>query len=157
MRIRTREVRFDATQWFGVGDCDGVTAYAGNEKPCPLCGETYNAHGWIQNDVPKGDCWLVCPGDWIILDVGGRMEARHPTEYHQEFEAVGDDEPKSMCKSVVPKVPGIYWYRMQGSGIWRHQDVVEFGGVLGVFNTDKPTPVAQMKREWYGPLPGHPK
>ena len=60
----------------------------------------------------------------------------------------------------IPKVAGLYWYRLQGSNVWRDQQVYLFDGFknnpckgkLVVFNGSKPTVVNGMKREWFGPL-----
>jgi hypothetical protein len=59
-------------------------------------------------------------------------------------------------QSNVPIKPGLYYYKMNGGGVWRHQEVVKLShpcggqrkGALVVFNGEGPVPVAQMYRHW---------
>jgi hypothetical protein len=63
-------------------------------------------------------------------------------------------------RSGVPKGPGLYWYRMNGGGVWRYQEVVrqQFDykrvgvivkrGTLVVNNGEGPIDVRRMHRHW---------
>jgi hypothetical protein len=62
----------------------------------------------------------------------------------------------SHYQSNVPTKPGLYYYKMNGGGVWRHQEVVKLShgcgglrkGTLVVFNGEGPVPVTQLHRHW---------
>lgn len=61
-------------------------------------------------------------------------------------------------RSNVPTKPGIYWYRMNGSRNWRHQEVYRYTAPMGWHPTLKgklcvnsgsgPVPIERMHRHW---------
>lgn len=63
---------------------------------------------------------------------------------------------KTAVRSNVPDEPGLYWYRMNGGGVWRHQEVIRLPynwrgvkkGTLVVNNGEGPCDVARLHRHW---------
>lgn len=59
-------------------------------------------------------------------------------------------------RTNVPDEPGLYWYRMNGAGTWRHQEVYRQPmnaqgvkkGTLVVNNGEGPIPVTRPHRHW---------
>lgn len=63
-------------------------------------------------------------------------------------------------RSNIPTKPGLYYYRMNGGGAWRHQEVFWHKqgalAVLCVNNSEGPKPIYNMHRHWMtaGQTPG---
>ena len=108
-KYRKKPVVIDATQWFKNRDHphDGHDTFKGSdgfihrregkvvryfrrpdapgERPCAICGELTNAHGWI--DTLEGG-HVVCPGDWIITGVQGEHYPCKPDIFVETYERV---------------------------------------------------------------------
>lgn len=52
---------------------------------CAVCNRTMHIHGWL--DTPGGG-QAVCPGDFIVMEEGGRVYALHPKDFNDRFEPV---------------------------------------------------------------------
>lgn len=89
VRYRTRPVEIEAIQYLGITNCEEVYAFLGLEHPAAEDGhEALNNIG-VNKLTPE-------VGDWIIrivgsIDAGGVVDVCTDEDFHDEFEAVGDD------------------------------------------------------------------
>lgn len=110
-KYRKKPVVIEATQWFKNGDHphdNTRTIYGSVNEPflsegkvvrhfrspyvnggrlCEKCGETIDAHGWI--DTLEGG-HIVCPGDWIITGVKGEHYPCKPDIFEATYEPAGE-------------------------------------------------------------------
>lgn len=107
-KYRKKSVEIEAHQWFKNGDHPEDNATRGGTTPngelwegevvryfrtpdvssnkeCSLCGKTFHIHGWI--DTLEGG-HRVCPDDWIITGIKGKMYPRKPDIFEQTYEKV---------------------------------------------------------------------
>lgn len=94
MIYKKRPLKVDAERWYGVEydrkagentqpiyhlDVDYFRdPLVESETPCEYCERAMGDHGWI--DTLDGG-HTVCPGDWIVTEVGGRKVPFKPHEF----------------------------------------------------------------------------
>lgn len=94
MIYKKRPLKVDAEQWFRVeydrqAGANTLPIYhldvghfrdpeVDSESCCEHCDATMHDHGWI--DTLDGG-HTVCPGDWIVTEVGGRKVPFKPHEF----------------------------------------------------------------------------
>lgn len=96
---KKRSLRVDAERWFGVkyDRKPGVNTQpiynldvgyfrdpeVDSETSCEHCEAVMGDHGWMDT-LDGGRC--VCPGDWIVTEVGGERRPYKPHEFEETHE-----------------------------------------------------------------------
>ena len=59
--------------------------YVAGAKICQSCSQRMHDHGWIDSG---GDGVIVCPGDFLITDIYGRLSTCAPKIFGRLYEAI---------------------------------------------------------------------
>ena len=88
-KYRKKPVVIEAKQWFNHGDDDDVYMMypknAPNGRKCTECGCRMDSHGHI--DTLEGG-HIVCPNDWIIIEIENEKYPCKPYIFEQTYEEV---------------------------------------------------------------------
>ncbi len=104
MKYRKKQNIVDAEQWFepvilqGTGAPDMVDSYKfgigpciplyASDKVCNRCGRLSQDHGLIEYDPADSDAALICPGDWVITEVGMSQRIHTDAYFKNVYEKV---------------------------------------------------------------------
>lgn len=92
--FRARPIEVEACQWQQSGDHPAVGYFRHPEiagwKKCQDCQWSYDSHGWIDSG---DEGHKVCPGDWIITEVGGTYQPCKPGLFVLTYELAVTPEP----------------------------------------------------------------
>lgn len=81
--------RVSATRWHKLGDHPAVTPiYGAGTRIDEACGHPSNEHGFLK--TPDGTVG-VCPGDWVVVDGGGRTWRYRDDHFRALFDARDPD------------------------------------------------------------------
>ena len=107
MKHRKKPIVIEATQWFRNGDHpkDGSDSSIegkfvryfrhpkiSGDAVCAHCNKRFHYHGWIDTFNARTIDLIICPGDWVLIDVVGQVFTIQPENFNILYERIAKAE-----------------------------------------------------------------